>query len=154
MFSTHMDPLLLLKESELVKSSMLSSSPMLFLVNVACPGMTARKLNAEGEVCLVLDRRAKTGNLSGGPMWSVHVRQRSQSTKIGPVKDFSVLFLNWERRGKGVDVKIWVSVMMHGVGKGAAGLLKIFITFSGRHASLVYCTKKIKYLKKRRIHTD
>lgn len=55
--------------------------------------MTARKANAEGEVCLVLDGRAKAGNLLGGPMWFVHVQQRSQSTKTEPIKGFSVLSL-------------------------------------------------------------
>lgn len=81
-------------------------------------GITARKVNVEGEVCLVLDGRAKTGNLSGGPMWSVHVRLRSQSTQTGPIKGFSVL--SFTERGEERGWSINLSECDEGLG-GARG---------------------------------
>lgn len=53
---------------------------------------------------MVLDGRAKTGNLSGGPMWSVRVQLRSQSTKSGPIKGFSVLPFTERGKEKGGEV--------------------------------------------------
>lgn len=67
MFFTYMDLLLLWKEYKLVKSS--NTDLLSNTVFGQCEmrfGITARKANAERDVCWVLDGRSKTGNLSGG----------------------------------------------------------------------------------------
>lgn len=43
--------------------------------------------------------------------------------------------------------------MMDLEGQGAAGLLKMFITFTGRHAPAMHCTVNIEYLKNIYIYT-